>query len=144
VAVAISTVGFVKAERAQEGAVAHSRGILPRHFGPLIRALDAKGLNHVFADYWLAYRLDFATEERIVAADADMRFLSLQHGRVLPPPVKLTGSRHPVYFEKVLRAPRYGFVVVSEAESPAGRRLLERHGFHRTRVGAFAIYDSRG
>ena len=41
----------------------------PRSFAPLIATLDRLGIDHVYADYWIAYRLDFATQERIIAAE---------------------------------------------------------------------------
>ena len=40
----------------------------PRSFAALVRVLDAQHLTRVYADYWIAYRLTFATRERIVAA----------------------------------------------------------------------------
>src|SRR5262249_33245445 len=33
----------------------------PRDLGPLVSTLDRLGLDHVYADFWLAYRLDFDT-----------------------------------------------------------------------------------
>jgi hypothetical protein len=42
----------------------------------LIRALDARGIRYGKADYWLAYYIDFMTNERMVfAADAPQRIL---------------------------------------------------------------------
>jgi hypothetical protein len=40
----------------------------PRSFAALIRVLAAHHVTRVYADYWIAYRLDFATRERVVAA----------------------------------------------------------------------------
>ena len=45
----------------------------PADFGPVIAELDRRGLEHVFASYWPAYRIDFETDERIVAAEAHSR-----------------------------------------------------------------------
>src|SRR5207248_2448575 len=42
---------------------------LPRDLGPLVRTLDQLGVKRLYADYWLAYRIDYETGERIVAAD---------------------------------------------------------------------------
>src|SRR5207253_5173616 len=41
----------------------------PRDLGPLVTTLDRLGLERVYANYWIAYRLDFDTKERIVAAN---------------------------------------------------------------------------
>ena len=38
---------------------------LPRDFGPLIRTLDRLGIKRVYASYWIAYRIDYETGERI-------------------------------------------------------------------------------
>src|SRR5205814_4175864 len=41
--------------------------ISPRPVAPLVRALDDLGVDHAYADYWVAYRLTFATDDRIRA-----------------------------------------------------------------------------
>jgi 4-amino-4-deoxy-L-arabinose transferase-like glycosyltransferase len=40
---------------------------VPISMGPVIHALESQGRRHVFAGYWIAYRLDFESRERIVA-----------------------------------------------------------------------------
>ncbi len=42
---------------------------LPRSLSPLVAELDRLGISRVFTNYWLAYRLDFDTNERIVAVE---------------------------------------------------------------------------
>ena len=41
---------------------------MPRHTGPLIDALEAHHVKHFDADYWIAYRVTFETDERIVGS----------------------------------------------------------------------------
>ena len=41
----------------------------PRSLSPLVAELDRLGIDRVFTNYWLAYRLDFDTNERIVAVE---------------------------------------------------------------------------
>lgn len=41
---------------------------VPADTGPLRAVLGREGIDRVFADYWIAYRLDFETRERVVAA----------------------------------------------------------------------------
>ena len=41
--------------------------ISPRPVAPLVATLDDLGVDRAFADYWVAYRLTFATDERIRA-----------------------------------------------------------------------------
>ena len=41
---------------------------MPRHTGPLIDALDAHHVTRFDADYWIAYRIAFETDERIIGS----------------------------------------------------------------------------
>jgi len=38
---------------------------VPTHMGPLVQALHEERVAAAFADYWIAYRLDFEVEERV-------------------------------------------------------------------------------
>ncbi|HEU5001169.1 MAG TPA: glycosyltransferase family 39 protein [Actinomycetota bacterium] len=40
----------------------------PKDFGPLDSALKTHGISHAFADYWIAYRLDFESKETVTAS----------------------------------------------------------------------------
>ena len=102
---------------------------VPRDVGPLVSALDTLGLKHVYADYWLAYRLDFDTRERIVAVES--RF------GASPP---LAEVRYRPYARAVKRA-RHGFVFYRPTVDtvPIVPRL-ERHGYRRHVVGSYVIY----
>ena len=57
----------------------------PRHYGPLVAELDRNSVDRVYADYWIAYRLAFETDERIIAAQSSMarRNLRVRDGRVV-------------------------------------------------------------
>ena len=41
---------------------------MPRYTGPLIDALEAHHVKHFEADYWIAYRVAFETDERIIGS----------------------------------------------------------------------------
>ena len=117
---------------------------IPRTFSPLVAALDERRLDRVFADYWVAYRLDFQTHERVVAAEATLASLSLQsNGRVLPrPPNGPDESRYAPYDAEVRRAANPAYVLLAgTAEDARARPLLERAGYARDVVGGFAIYE---
>lgn len=43
---------------------------VPRSLAQLERGLDTHGIHHVWANYWVAYRLTFETRERTIAAPA--------------------------------------------------------------------------
>jgi len=123
---------------------------VPRTFAPLLEELERNGPRHVFAGYWVAYRLDFETDERLVAAEATLPTLSLHGGRVVPDrPTGLDESRHAEYDAVVRADPDAGFVLLREpppdrtaedAEDVRWRRLLERAGYERTVVDGFAVY----
>ena len=118
------------------------RQFVPRDFGPLVSELEGRGPRRVFASYWLAYRLDFESRERIVAAEAALAGLSIQGERVVPPlPRRADESRHPEYDTVVRADPDAAFVLLRHAPEEARYRpLLERAGYARSVVDSFSIY----
>ena len=115
---------------------------VPRDFDPLISELERHGPKHLFASYWVAYRTDFETRERILIAEARLTPLSAQGARVVPrAPTRSDESRHPEYDTVVRADPNAGFVLLrGETEDVSARPLLERAGYDRTVVDGFAIY----
>jgi 4-amino-4-deoxy-L-arabinose transferase-like glycosyltransferase len=70
---------------------------VPVSMGPLIHTLEDRGLVHVFAGYWIAYRLDFESHERIFAtpdygAGRDSRLSDIVRASPNPVYVFATGS----------------------------------------------------
>ena len=119
---------------------------VPHELGPLVTELDRRGISAVFTDYWVAYPLLFRTNERIVAAEADLATLAVRGGRVAPKvPKRASDIRWRPYDDLVRGAPEPGWVLL--ATSDAERRwrpLLEREGYVRTQVGGFAVYGRAG
>jgi Dolichyl-phosphate-mannose-protein mannosyltransferase len=127
----------------------------PRDLGPLIATLDRLGLDRVYADFWLAYRLTFDTDERIIASQNKFTQLTFRGGRAI-------ASRHPFIryppYERKVEAARHGFVFFRdsiahgadrqpgpEAEARVeelGRFVsqLSAHGYRRRDVGPFVVY----
>ena len=60
--------------------------VAPRDIGPLIAVLDREHLNRVYATYWVTYRLDFDTRERIIAAQSKLERIFFENGRAAPFP----------------------------------------------------------
>ncbi len=60
----------------------------PRDLHPLIATLDRLHLDRIYADFWLAYRLDFDTRERIIASQNKFTHLTFVGGQAV-------ASRHP-------------------------------------------------
>ena len=127
----------------------------PRDLGPLVSALDGLGLDRVYADFWLAYRLTFETDERIVAAQNKFTDVTFEDGQAV-------ASRHPFIrwppYEREVENGRHGFVLFRESleegadrqpgpEAEARVRELERfvarlrsYGYRESRVGPFVVY----
>jgi 4-amino-4-deoxy-L-arabinose transferase-like glycosyltransferase len=108
---------------------------VPRSFAPLAETLDRLGVDHVYANYWVAYRLAFDTRERIAAAQNPYTPLVVEHGQLVPfpdPPVRYRP------FQRDVRASRHAFIYFRY--DPIPRRVLARHGYRRHVVGPFAVY----
>lgn len=118
---------------------------VPRHFAPLVSELERRRLGRVFAGYWVAYRIDFETHERIVAAEALLPTLAIRGGRVVPRvPTRFNDNRHPEYDSAVRVDPSAGVVLLEDApEDARARPLLERAGYTRDVIGGFAVYERR-
>ncbi|HVZ20991.1 MAG TPA: glycosyltransferase family 39 protein [Vicinamibacterales bacterium] len=111
---------------------------------PAIAALEARNLTHVWADYWVAYRITFLTHEHVIAAEAPLAQLHVvEGGRVMPPvPANYTDSRHPAYDAAVRDSEHQGFLLVRGAPTTAAdRRLLLAHGYHETDLANFELFS---
>ena len=131
----------------------------PRDLDPLIATLDDLGVDRVYADFWLSYRLTFESDERIVAAHSKLERVGLVNGRVLA--ARHPFSRYRPYEREVEAAPRRGFVFFRESlekgadrtpGAPAKARVaqlgrltaqLERNGYREARAGPFVLYVPR-
>jgi hypothetical protein len=127
----------------------------PRDLAPLVATLDRLGVDRVYADFWLAYRLAFDTDERIIAAQNKLERVGVVNGDAIP-------ARHPFIrrrsYERDVEGAPHGFVFFDASlrngadrspGAPAAARVrqlarftaaLERAGYHPTRVGPFVVY----
>jgi 4-amino-4-deoxy-L-arabinose transferase-like glycosyltransferase len=111
----------------------------PRDMTPLIDTLDRLRLDRVFADYWIAYRLDFATNERIVAVENAFSGGTVRRNTVVLP--HDPNVRYRPYEREVEAAPRQGFVFFRRTyRSLPLVPLLEAHGWKSTFVGPYVVY----
>jgi Dolichyl-phosphate-mannose-protein mannosyltransferase len=113
-----------------------------RDFGPLVATLDRLGLDRVYADYWIAYVLDFDTNERIVAVQNRFTSVAFSGGQAIP-----ADDPHPRYapYQREVKAARHGFVFFRQgaAAIPIVPRLV-RHGYRAHPVGPFVVYALPG
>ena len=114
---------------------------VPRNFGPVIAELERNGSSHVFASYWPAYRIDYETDERIIAAEARLPSIGIAAGRVVPRvPRTDDESRHRAYDTIVRADPGTGYVLLRDAHGGRLAAGLERAGNVRSVVDGFAVY----
>jgi Dolichyl-phosphate-mannose-protein mannosyltransferase len=66
-ALALSIVGLRTLERQDLFTPEVHEGGVTAELGPLIARLEREGVDHVFANYWLAYRISFESDERVIA-----------------------------------------------------------------------------
>jgi 4-amino-4-deoxy-L-arabinose transferase-like glycosyltransferase len=111
----------------------------PRDFRPLIRTLDGLGVHYVYSTHWIAYRLAFETNERIIAVKNDFTGVTFAHGQAQPA-LNPFFIRYPPYERKV-GAGRHAFVFYSGTLStvPIVKPLV-RYGYQAHRVPGLVIY----
>jgi hypothetical protein len=112
--------------------------LVPRNLAGLTAGLNRLGIDHVYTDYWLAYRLDFDTQEHITAVENRLSDATFEDGQAVPSSSEQV--RYPPYARAVKRA-RHGFIfyrkIVRTAPITAS---LERHGYRRHDIGSFVVY----
>lgn len=141
IAAAALAISAVSIQRMDDDTKAfHPRGIpvVPRDLGPLVAVLDRAGIDHVYADYWITYRLAFDTRERIVATEVDPGGSSIRNGVVRRPKDQI--PRQPAYARAVDESPRRGFVFFRRSAGLALPRQLVALGYRRVLTGGFAVY----
>jgi Dolichyl-phosphate-mannose-protein mannosyltransferase len=149
VAATVSVVTLYRMDewfRATPARVTHEQGLgprrtaqwVPRDLSGLVSTLDRLGINRVYADYWLAYRLTFDTRERIIATENFLDEVNVDGGRATPP--TNTDARYPPY-EREVRETRHAFVFYRPTVDtvPIIPRL-ERLGYRRIPVDSFVVY----
>jgi hypothetical protein len=132
--------------RAPPPQTTHEEGLGPRHItqwvprdlSRLISTLEVLNLDRVYADYWLAYRLNFDTQERITAVENRFTDLTVERGQAIPS--RQPDVRYPGYDVEVRRA-RHGFVFYRQTvrSVPIVARL-ERYGYRRYLTGSYVVY----
>ena len=111
----------------------------PRSYAPLISTLERLGLERVYADYWIAYRVDFDSRERIIAVENQFSSVRFADGQATPsndPQVRYAP------YQREVRAARHGFVFWHQTLGsipivPA----LEHHGYRRVDVGPWVVFS---
>jgi hypothetical protein len=137
---AVSAIGLVRMSQSPAFTEQADGMFVPASFASLIRELDRLHVDRVFADYWVAYRLDFETDERIIAAESPQeRYVRVGDKVVV---VDNDHVRYPPYVREVSASPRPAHVVLigSVDEKRLDVSLLRAAGYRRVQAGAFTIW----
>jgi Dolichyl-phosphate-mannose-protein mannosyltransferase len=140
VAVSLTAFGLVRMGDSPQFQARADGMFVPADFGPLEAELERLGVDRVFADYWVAYRLDFATDEKIIAAESPQeRYTRIGRKVVI---LRDDHVRYEPYVTEVTRSPRPGHVVIrgSVDESKVDEPLLRAAGYRRSEAGGFVIW----
>ena len=124
--------------RAMVNAQTQPPGGPPADFRPLISTLDRLGVRTAYSTYWVAYRLDFESNERIIAVKNELQDVSWDGTQAQP--TLGTFIRYPPYERKV-RAGRHAFILYASdvASSPVVPKL-RRFGYRAYPVEDLVVY----
>jgi 4-amino-4-deoxy-L-arabinose transferase-like glycosyltransferase len=142
VALALAAAGVAEMQQHNLSA-SHDGAKVPADIHPLLRTLRAHGIDRVYANYWVAYRITFESSEQIIAAPADQPRYGVNNGRVAPLTQGDPGAegRYPKYYEIVARSRQAAHVfVVGENSEPRARRVLLPHGYRLLHSEHFDVY----
>jgi hypothetical protein len=102
---------------------------MPRNLTPAIQFLERHGIDRVYANYWVAYRLDFESHERVIATPPDAT------------------ARYQPYLDQLAAAPSPAYVFpAASRQVPLFVAGLDRLGIgHREdRAGEFVVVQPAG
>jgi 4-amino-4-deoxy-L-arabinose transferase-like glycosyltransferase len=144
--IALAAAGLARIDNRNLAAPQADGVTVPSDFRPLLAQLSADRIDHVYANYWLAFPIAFESRERVV--DATVADLSAQRyrvagGRVLPIPGTSAGSegRFPEYNRLVAASPRVAHVFVAGAQGEGRvRALFLSNRYRLQRAGGFDVY----
>ncbi len=110
----------------------------PRSIAPLISTLEQLHVNRVFTNYWIAYRLDYDSDERIVAVENGFDGLAASRGDIVPTYDPRVRYRP---YDRAVRAGPHAFVFYRADMPPQSvLKRLVAHGYVRHLSQVFAIY----
>ena len=136
---ALSVAGVAILDR-RDVPSAYSDGVpVPASIDPLLRTLQTHGVRHAFADYWLAWRIVFESDEEIIAVKGQRgSSTGTDASRLVDPGER---GRHPPFYREVLADPRAAYVFLAGSDrEPQLRPRLRAAGYRPLRTGDFIVY----
>jgi dolichyl-phosphate-mannose-protein mannosyltransferase len=112
----------------------------PRDFGPLIATLDRLDVHYLYSSHWVAYRLAFESNERIIGVKNDWSHgVHWDGAQATPGPD--TFIRYPPW-ERSVAEHRHAFVFYRDAVPPIAPQLRQ-FGYRAVDVGSLVVYVLR-
>jgi Dolichyl-phosphate-mannose-protein mannosyltransferase len=141
IAVALSVGGMVELQRHHVAAFRTEGTAMPSSIGPVLQTLRQNDIHYAFASYWVAWRITFESNEKIIAAKASYGHPSVVDGRVQPGDPPNDRGFWPGYYARVDTHRQIAQVfVVGGTVEPTIRPFLLRAGYTRIVNGKFAIW----
>jgi hypothetical protein len=141
VVVAISIGGMIELDRHHVVAFSTEGTAVPASITPVLDTLRAHHLSYAFASYWIAWRIAFESDEKIIGAKASWAHPYIRNGRVQPGDPANDRGFDSRYYSRADRQRQVGhvFVLGGNAE-PRVRPLLRRAGYRRIVTGGFSVW----
>lgn len=139
---AFSVAGIAMLGREQV-AFAYQEGVaVPADIDPLLRTLEENGVRHAFAEYWIAWRICFESDERIIAVQPGARRFIRDGARVVPVDGEL--GRYPPFYRRALADEDAAYVFLAGGNlEPTVRPLLGETRYRRLTFDGFVVYVRR-
>jgi hypothetical protein len=144
-ALAFTVAGLVELDRHDVVAFRTEGTAVPRDLDPLLDTLRAHHMGYAFASYWIAWRITFESDTKILGAKSSYAHPFARDGRVYPgdphddlgidPKPYLEAERH--------RDAAHVFVRGGDVE-PKVRALLRRTGYTKIVSGGFDVWVPPG
>jgi 4-amino-4-deoxy-L-arabinose transferase-like glycosyltransferase len=144
-AAALSVGVLVSIDRSPEYEQRADGLFVPHDVGSLVAQLERRGIDRLYAHYWVAYLIDFESGERVIAAEAPLDTVRRRGALVLPDrPIERTDLRHVPYDTLVRRLGTPPYVTIRGTPDDAYlRAVLGRAGYAMVPVGGFVLYVPR-
>ena len=114
---------------------------MPANLDPVLDTLSAHHLGYAFASYWIAWRITFESDLRVIGAKSSYAHPFARDGRVYPGDPNGDLGIDPTYYREAARHRNVAHVFVLGGDvEPHVRALLRRTGYRRVVSGGFAVW----
>jgi 4-amino-4-deoxy-L-arabinose transferase-like glycosyltransferase len=140
-ALALTVGGLVELDRHDVVAFRTEGTAVPGNLDPVLDTLRAHRLGYAFASYWIAWRITFESDTKIVGAKSSYAHPFARAGRVYPGDPHDDLGIDPSYYLEVEKHRDVAHVFVRGGDvEPAVSGLLRRNGYTRIVTGGFDVW----